>query len=81
MMALATEPSTDTQVKALVPVCPFRSQAVLVSHVVAYLPQTSASLFAELLSHPAIHQQTLASLRISETRSHQKRGPPANPLS
>jgi hypothetical protein len=80
MMAAALETSSEIQVKALPPVCPFRSQAILVPHGAAYLPQASPAHFAGFQSHPAIHAQTQASLRISATRSHQKRGPPLQVL-
>jgi hypothetical protein len=81
MMAAAPEPLPDTQIKAEAPVCPFRSQASITAFALAYLPAASATHFAGLESHPAIHEQTHAALRVSETRSHQKRGPPASVLS
>ena len=81
MMATAVEPASETQVQALPPVCPFRGQPVTVPHIAGYLPTASTAHFAGLQSHPAIHAQTFAALRISETRSHQKRGPPASILS
>ena len=81
MMATAVEPISETQVKALPPMCPFRSQASTVPFGMAYVPASSSVYFAGLESHPAIHAQTFAALRISETRSHQKRGPPASILS
>jgi hypothetical protein len=37
----------------------------------------SAAIFAALLSHPSIQFQTEARYRVSFSRSHQKRGPPA----
>jgi hypothetical protein len=76
MMAGAMESESETQVKALPPECPFRSQASTVAFGMAYVPASSSVYFAGLESHPAIHAQTFAALRISETRSHQKRGPP-----
>jgi len=33
--------------------------------------------FSELASHPAIHAQAAAQLRVSFDRSRQKRGPPS----
>jgi hypothetical protein len=80
MMAVALEPSRETQAKALPPACPFRAQAVVVPHLSAYLPQISSAHFAGMQSHPAIHAQTHAAMRISAARSHQKRGPPLQPL-
>jgi hypothetical protein len=76
MMATAVEPASETQAKSLPPVCPFRSQASLVAFGMAYVPASSSGYFAGLESHPAIHAQTFAALRVSEMRSHQKRGPP-----
>jgi hypothetical protein len=37
----------------------------------------TGAIFAALVSHPAIQQQTEARARISFSRSRQKRGPPA----
>lgn len=81
MMAAAMEPSSETQLKADPPACPFRSQASTVAFAVAHLPAAAAVHFAGLESHPANHEQTHAAMRISEVRSHQKRGPPASVLS
>jgi hypothetical protein len=41
------------------------------------LPGHAAAFFAALLSHPSIQFQTEARYRVSCSRSHQKRGPPA----
>jgi hypothetical protein len=41
------------------------------------LPRPSAAVFAALFSHPSIQFQTEARYRVSFSRSHQKRGPPA----
>lgn len=81
MMAVTVEPSSELQIKAEPPVCPFRSQASTAAFATTYLPVASAVHFAGLESHPAIHEQTRASLRVSEVRSHQKRGPPISVLS
>ncbi len=40
-------------------------------------PVNSATIFAAIVSHPAVHAQTEARHRISFARSSQKRGPPA----
>jgi hypothetical protein len=42
---------------------------------------TSAAVFAEVVSHPALSPQTLSNYRVSLMRSHQKRGPPTAVLS
>jgi hypothetical protein len=75
-MAVAVEPSSETQVKALPPVCPFRSQASSVAYATSYLPESFPAHFAGQQSHPSIHAQSHAKQRISEACSHQKRGPP-----
>jgi hypothetical protein len=77
MMDMATTVSNEVQVSALSPVCPFRSEARSIPVVASYLPKAAANFFSEVQSHPAIHAQTHASYRISEERTHQKRGPPA----
>jgi hypothetical protein len=76
MAEMASTPSAETKINALPVTCPFRSQAVSVPHMAAYLPEASKAYFAGLKSHPAVHAQTHAELRIAEARSHQKRGPP-----
>lgn len=75
-MLAASEEASGTQVKAESPVCPFHSQATAAAVAIAYLPTSSAAQFAGLESHPAIHEQVHACRRVSEARSHQKRGPP-----
>ncbi len=40
----------------------------------------SAAIFAQVVSHPAVHPQTHAVYRLSLDRSRQKRGPPSLPL-
>jgi hypothetical protein len=76
MTVAVGDASSETQFKAATPVCPFQSQASTVPLVASYLPAATSVHFGGLQSHPAIHAQTFATLRISETRSHQKRGPP-----
>jgi hypothetical protein len=76
MMTKAEDPSSETQVSSLAPACPFRNQQVTGSRTASYLPPAAMLIFAEVMHHPAIHTQTQAALRISEVRSHQKRGPP-----
>jgi hypothetical protein len=81
MMEMASAPSDDLAIGAVPASCPFRSQAILTQHSAAYIPEASSAYFAGLISHPAIHAQTHAQLRIAEARSHQKRGPPASVVS
>ena len=68
--------SDETQMRALPEPCPFRTQASTTTYVVSYVPQAAAIYFAALQSHPAIHAQVRAAFRVSEERTHQKRGPP-----
>jgi hypothetical protein len=68
--------SSEREMRALPEQCPFRTQAVTLGHVTSYLPGASAVHYSELTSHPAIHAQVRAAFRISEERTHQKRGPP-----
>jgi hypothetical protein len=76
MAESASAPPSGTKINALPVTCPFRSQAASVAHMAAYLPEASEAHFAGLISHPAVHEQTQSALRVSEARSHQKRGPP-----
>ncbi|HLH36648.1 MAG TPA: hypothetical protein VKX41_18395 [Alloacidobacterium sp.] len=58
--------------------CPCGSAAPAAFHLTILAPPSSGAGFAEIVSHPAIHAQTLAQYRISFDRSRQKRGPPAD---
>jgi hypothetical protein len=73
-------PSSQTRMNSVAPPCPFQGSHALVSHVVASLPNSSDAHYGQVLSHPAIHEQALAAMRVSQARSHQKRGPPLQPL-
>ncbi len=55
--------------------CPFQKAMTLVCRLTIY-PAASARVYAAVLSHPAIHLQTVISGLVSKSRSHQKRGPP-----
>lgn len=67
-----------TQISAIPQHCPLYPHAstapVTRSHA-GLAP--SAALFAQILSHPAVHPQIQAVYRLSLDRSRQKRGPPA----
>ena len=69
--------SDEPNMKALPPLCPFRSEARSMPVVASYLPEAAAAFFSEVQSHPAIHPQTHVTFRVSEQRTHQKRGPPS----
>jgi hypothetical protein len=49
----------------------------VVAHLELFAAPVTASAFAELVHHPAVHEQTHAKYRISRDRSRQKRGPPS----
>jgi hypothetical protein len=68
----------ETPVAQLSTRCPCfpRAATVLVTRGHA-APAGSASIYAEIVSHPAIHAQTQALSRISFDRNRHKRGPPA----
>lgn len=57
--------------------CPYTPAAPAALHLLSYTPPVGASVFAELVRHPAVHAQTHAKYRISSDRSRQKRGPPS----
>jgi hypothetical protein len=55
--------------------CPFQKALTPIGRLTTY-PAASATVYASVLSHPAVHLQTFVSGLISKSRSHQKRGPP-----
>ena len=57
--------------------CPYRSMlfAPLASHAAAVPPRSSS--WTQLVAYPAVIVQTVLQARISEARSHPKRGPPS----
>ena len=57
--------------------CPYYPASLTVFHQPQFDIAPSQIIFAELLSHPAVHAQLESRQRISRTRSRQKRGPPA----
>jgi hypothetical protein len=60
--------------------CPAYPEVVTLAHHLNLAAPTSAAIFAELLSHPALHAQTEARARVALDLSRQKRGPPTNSL-
>jgi hypothetical protein len=76
MMAASTNESSETKLKSQPEACPFHANTGTVSQIVSLLPRAAIAFYAELVSHPAVQEQTLAKLRLSEARSHLKRGPP-----
>lgn len=69
-----------TQVNTAPMKCPMYPRAIntVQHHELSFY--TSALLFAEIVSHPAIHPQTEARARVSRFCARQKRGPPASSL-
>jgi hypothetical protein len=66
----------DAQFHAPVEKCPYRPPAVTMVHGHSFVPPSSQAIFAGLIAHPAVVAQTESKLRISRSRSRQKRGPP-----
>ena len=58
--------------------CPYCAQAPATVHPESLTPGTADAIFADLVSHPAVHAQTESRWRIARDRSRQKRGPPAS---
>ena len=56
--------------------CPYRGSAKVSSATVT-APPPQFAFYAQTISHPTQFLQVLVSARISEARSHLKRGPPA----
>lgn len=57
--------------------CPYCPATLAMIHGDTFLPPTGQAIFAELKAHPAVAAQVQSKLRISRSRSRQKRGPPA----
>jgi hypothetical protein len=58
--------------------CPYYPASPAAFHQSQFGIAPSQIIFAELLSHPAVHAQLESRQRISRSRSRQKRGPPAS---
>jgi hypothetical protein len=56
--------------------CPFQKALTPIGRGAPY-PAVLATVYAAILSHPAVHLQTIVSGLVSKSRSHQKRGPPS----
>jgi hypothetical protein len=68
---------SGTQVKAVPMKCPLFPKALNTAQHNELSANAAALIFAELVSHPAIHAQTEARERVSLFCARQKRGPPA----
>jgi hypothetical protein len=56
--------------------CPYCPAVVAMIHGDTFVPPTGKAIFAGLMAHPAVAAQAESKLRISLSRSRQKRGPP-----
>ena len=58
--------------------CPLYPQekAQATTPIAMYLPAHGAAIFAGIVSHPAVREQTLARYRMARDRARLKRGPP-----
>jgi len=71
------ESSSEPTFRSVRTTCPyFPSSSAVPSYSGAAEPETSPAIFANLISHPAVHAQCEARYRVSFTRTHQERGPP-----
>jgi len=79
MMTMTQSPTGGTQVYAGSH-CPYFPQSGVAVDVQqpATAPSATSAIYADLVSHPAVHAQTEARGRIAFDRSRQKRGPPAH---
>ena len=68
----------DPQFQTPVEKCPYCPAAVAVIHGDTFAPSGAQAIFARLVAHPAVVAQTQSKLRISRSRSRQKRGPPVS---
>ncbi|HEX7159106.1 MAG TPA: hypothetical protein VF214_08840 [Edaphobacter sp.] len=78
--ALMQTQSSDAQGERITVVaekCPYAPAVPAALHLSLFAAPLTASVFAELVHHPAVHEQTHAKYRISRDRSRQKRGPPS----
>lgn len=57
--------------------CPYPLHGTVAAHPNELGCPAGQFFHAEVLSHPALHAQTVAQRRISFSRTRQKRGPPA----
>jgi hypothetical protein len=71
----------ETSLVSLRDKCPCVPQATVATHVEFSAPSGAHAIYAGLLAHPAVAQQTEAGYRLSHFRARQKRGPPVFLLS
>lgn len=76
MMMAAEHASSDHRFASVPETCPFRDAVINGCRTAVSLASPALSHFAELISYHAHHEQVFAAARVSEARSHQKRGPP-----
>jgi hypothetical protein len=73
--------SAGSRVAALESKCPLFPKAISPAPHQTLALNQSALMFAEVLSHPALHRQTEAWARVALEGARQKRGPPSIRLS
>jgi hypothetical protein len=70
--------SSDTQAFDAPPQqCPYYPASIAIVHGDLFTLPAAQAVYAGLIAHPAVVAQTESKLRISRTRSRQKRGPPS----
>jgi hypothetical protein len=71
--------SSDTQAFDAPPQqCPYYPASIAIVHGDLFALPAAQAVYAGLITHPAVVAQTESKLRISRTRSRQKRGPPSS---
>jgi len=68
---------SGTQVRAVPMKCPLFPRTLNTAQHNQLSTRAAALIFAELVSHPALHLQTEARARVARDCARQKRGPPA----
>jgi hypothetical protein len=76
MSEMAGQQPSGHAISVMTEKCPYAPAVAPVLHLTAFAPPSDAAVFAQVVSHPAIHAQTEARYRISFDRARQKRGPP-----
>lgn len=77
MMVAPERATAEHQFGSIPAKCPFRDSVINASRAAAFVPTATTAAYAGLVSHPAHYEQAFANGRVSEARSHQKRGPPS----
>jgi hypothetical protein len=73
---MSAESSSGGGLQAKSEKCPLYPLATFFARNQVACPRETAIFYAGIVSHPALHAQIDANYRVSNSRSHQKRGPP-----